>query len=274
VQVRSIAELGGLGADEGPPVAFALGAPNVVGPLLPWVFVAMLLCLKPNRCARAWWIGLPLLVVLVTQTLLSVIEGLPSGVVGFFGEPAAALTFGVAAVWLLAPWLVRTHRFLTFLCILLALGISSGLALSLQHEWSAEAGMMMLQKMTVLGFGVLGLALGLFVAGLICRRHFGFKRLLFALPVSLLAVWFVISAPFFGLAVITMGADAPWLEYVAFLVGATGVAFGILLPFVVLSAANRMFGERLKGMLHVTPPTPPTLAMPPPPMESVPAQSL
>ncbi len=44
-------------------------------------------------------------------------EFLPSGTADVFLDLAGSLAFGVAAVWLLAPQLARSHRFLTFLCL-------------------------------------------------------------------------------------------------------------------------------------------------------------
>jgi hypothetical protein len=48
----------------------------------------------------------------------------------------------------------------------------------------------------------------------------------------------------------------------------TGITFGVMLPFLVLSFANNLYRERLKGLLHLggaeAPPvvTPPLSAVP------------
>jgi len=39
-----------------------------------------------------------------------------------------------------------------------------------------------------------------------------------------------------------------------------GLAFGGLLPFLVLSFADAFYRERLKHLLHLTPPAPPSPA--------------
>ena len=62
--------------------------------LLPWLAMLGLLALKPNRCAAAWWIWLPLgCVIAFTLALLPV---LPSGA-NFFLDVIAALAVGLAA---------------------------------------------------------------------------------------------------------------------------------------------------------------------------------
>ena len=111
------ADLGALGAKDGSPVDYNWALPGIAPLLLPWLAILGLLALKPNRCAAAWLIWLPLGCV-IAFTLPPPI--LPSGT-DFFLDVIAALAVGLAAVWLLSNYLRRPHRLLTFLCVLLAL---------------------------------------------------------------------------------------------------------------------------------------------------------
>ena len=101
-------------------------------PLLSWLVILALLMLKTNRCGAAWLIWLPLIfVAVVLQTVVSLLR-LPSDA-DFFLDVAMSLVFGFAVVWLLADHLRRKYRWLTFLCVLLTLAASGGLALLLRQ---------------------------------------------------------------------------------------------------------------------------------------------
>ncbi|MCX6914201.1 MAG: hypothetical protein NT167_14305 [Verrucomicrobia bacterium] len=54
------ADLGGLGAKQGVPVGYDWVQPSLMPQVLPWLAILALLMLKPNRCASAWWILVPL----------------------------------------------------------------------------------------------------------------------------------------------------------------------------------------------------------------------
>ena len=68
LKIVATADLGGLGANEGPPVICAWSGmpfgsrvtsfPRVV----PWLVILGLCLLKPNRRGQVWWVWLPLLV--------------------------------------------------------------------------------------------------------------------------------------------------------------------------------------------------------------------
>ncbi len=98
-------DLGALGPRDGPPVAYNWVLPGIAPLLLPWLAILGLLVLKPNRCAAAWLIWLPLgCVIAFTLALLPI---LPAGT-DFFLDVIAALAVGLAAVWLLSDYLRRT----------------------------------------------------------------------------------------------------------------------------------------------------------------------
>lgn len=166
-----MANLGGLGAREGAPVTYNWILPNLLYPLLSWLLlVALLLGPKVNPRAAAWWILAPVAAVLIGQTLVSEAGLLPSGGEEVFGEAIPALAFGLAAVWLRAPFLARSHRVLAFLCLAPTLALASSAAFAIRQDWTGDGGLLLMQGMVFLAFGAGVLALGLFLARLICRR--------------------------------------------------------------------------------------------------------
>jgi hypothetical protein len=133
LSIVTSSDLGALGSKEGLPVTYNWVLPSVAPLLLPWLVILGLLALKPNRCAAAWLIWLPLGCVIAFT--LAPPDILPSGT-NFFLDVIAALAVGLAAVWLLSNYLRRQHRFVTFLCILPALAGFSALAHVSRQGWS------------------------------------------------------------------------------------------------------------------------------------------
>ena len=60
LSIVASSDLGALGSKEGLPVTYNWVLPSVAPLLLPWLVILGLLALKPNRCAAAWLIWLPL----------------------------------------------------------------------------------------------------------------------------------------------------------------------------------------------------------------------
>jgi len=103
------------------------------------------------------------------------------------------------------------------------------------------------------------------LAGLMCRGRYGWLRLSLWLIVALVAVWMLVIGPFFIIAVVSGGGGAPASAMFAAGGVAAGFTFGVLLPFLALSFANRFYRERLKGLLHLGGAPPPPVIMPPMP---------
>ena len=258
------ADLGGLGAKEGSPLTYTWTAPSLVPQVLPWLAVLVLLAFKANRRAQTWWIGLPLVgVAALNAWLPSALSFLPSTVMDLFLEVASTLGFGVAAVWLLAPYLVRTHRFLTFLCILPTLAAFSLLVFVVRQDWGEDgAAAVVLPGFMGLMLGVLAISGALALAGLTCRRRFRPLGLSLWLMAWVVAVWLVATSPFFVFAALASGGRAPWREFFGGVLTLAGVCYAALLPFLVLSFANPGYRQRLKDLLHLRPEAPP-LILPP-----------
>jgi multisubunit Na+/H+ antiporter MnhE subunit len=249
-------DLGGLGPREGLPVTYNWMLPSLAPLLLPWLVILGLLALKPNRCAAAWWIWLPIgCLVALTQAALAILS--PGA--NFFTDIIAALAVGLAAVWLLSNYLRRPHRFMTFLCLLPALAGFSVLAFVSQQSGSFTIEET-LQADIVLAVGVLVSSAALSLGGLICRGRYRPFRLYVWLLLLLAVMWLVIVAPFFVLQMGVSGGRIGWSVFFVVILAVAAFHFATLLPFLILSSASPFYRERLKALLHVKPETPPVLA--------------
>ena len=249
-------DLGVLGSRNGSPIAYNWVLPSIAPLLLPWLAILGLLALKPNRCAGAWLIWLPLGFVIALT--LAPLDLLPAGT-DFLLDAIAALATGLGAVWLLSNYLRRQHRLLTFLCVLLALGCFSLLTAMSKQGWDLVTPES-LQVGIVLAAGVLTSSAALSLAGLICRGRYRPLGLYAWLLILLTALWLVITTPLVLFAMIASGERIPWSECLVPVLAMAAVNFATLLPFLILSSASPFFRERLKALLHVQPEAPPVIA--------------
>jgi hypothetical protein len=243
-------DLGGLGAKEGPPVSYDWTRPSVLPPLLPWLGVLLLLVLRPNRVASAWWIWLPLGCVFVVEAAMGVLlEFIPSEAIDLFRQVVHALAFGVVAIWLTAPYLASQFRFLAFLKMLLVQGGACLFVWLLQQNWSEFDDE---QGAALISLGVLSLVVvgALCLAGFHCRQGFRPVRFMLSLGLWVLAGVALAVLPFALFAAVSQGAEV-WLPFgISILVGA-GVCFALLLPFLVLCLANHFYREGLRELLRM-----------------------
>jgi hypothetical protein len=233
--------------------------------MVPWLAILLLLALKSNRGGQTWWIWLPLgCVMAVVGLALPGLPFLPSNVAGIFLEFIGALAFGIAGMWLLAPLLVRKHRFVTFLCLLAALTGFSLFSFVIRQDWGDAATPEPWVGLVPLALSVLAITAATTLAGLACRGRYRAFRLYLWLLVILLAIWTVVIGPFFIVAVITSGDRIPWMVLVSSVLVMTAVSFGTLLPFLILSSSNSLFRQRLMSLLHLAGDVPPPLNTPAP----------
>ena len=259
LKIVASSDLGGLGARIGAPVEYNWVLPGIAPLLLPWLVIMGLLALKPNRCAAAWLIWLPLGCV----AALTVLPPEMPGGADFLLDAIAALAFGFAAVWLLPSYLGQTHRILTFFCALFALAFFSGLAFVFRQGWNLlEANS--LQTGIILSVGTLASAVALSLGGWICRARFRPAGFYVWLLLALLAVWFLIATPLFIIAEIADGGQIPLSEFFTPVLAVAAGNFALLLPFLILSSASPFYRERLKMLLNVKPVAPPPLSAPAP----------
>jgi len=240
------ADLGALGSKDGPRISYNWVLPNVAPLLLPWLALAILLTLKRNRCAQAWWIVLPL--GCVAALSLAPPDIIP-GDLDFLLDVVAALGMGLAAVWLLANYLRRKHRLLTFLCVVLTMAVFSGLAYASRLDLSSPNEMKPAAFALAMGAGVSAVALA--IVGLICRKRYR-PAWIYVWVLGLLAVlWTLCAAPFYLNDVLGSSQQIDLSEFFTPVLTVALCHFAMMLPFLILSSASPFYRERLKGLLHV-----------------------
>jgi hypothetical protein len=201
--------------------------------------------------------------VVETANVVSSTPGfIPSGELELFAEALGALSFGVAAVWLLAGYLGRRYRILTFLCVFAAFATFSGVTFLVTRDWGWEAIESVVPTAMALGFSVVVIALALSLTSWACRGRYHPLRVTLWLMIALVASWFAVTAPFFAIALVASGGSLPVLEVIGVVSMIAGVSFAILLPFLLVSFVNSLFRERLKILLHAQDQPPPILATP------------
>ena len=225
--------------------------PNLLPVLLPWLAVLLLLLLKPNRCAQAWWIWVPVACVAgLAAELPSVLGFIPSSEDSFVVGMVTSMGFGLAAVWLLAGYLGWKQRALAWLGTLVALGSFSFLTFGMR-EVAEGIGGETAAGAVLLAAGAVVIATAVTLAGLVCRGRYAPVRLGLWLLVALLVLWLLVIGPLVLVAAVFGGGGAPLLAVLGTVPSATGLSFGLLLPFLILSFANAFYRARLKDLLHV-----------------------
>lgn len=253
----AVADLGGLGANEGPLVAYHWTPPSLFPSLLPWLGLCVLLLAPANRSRRAWWLLVPVAAVLFFLTLppytdndreLEMLRGL-----------ARPMAFGLAAVWALAFLWVWKHRFLSWLAASTVCGAVAALVLLLravQGQMAVETAGMAFAVLVWSGL----LASQLWLTGVLCRRQYQPRRVLLTLMAVSLSVHAALAVPIV-LCLWAMNAPAISADTVLGIIFVPALlGFALLLPFLVLSFTNDFYRERLQGMLHLSrEPSPPML---------------
>lgn len=223
-----------------------------------------LLLLQPNRTARAWWIWLPLLAVFAVELgLRAVLAELPSQAVDMLSQVTHALAFGLAGLWLAAPFLAGTSRFRTFFKLLPVHAGFTLLAYVGGQDWGdgGEA----VAALIYLGVFVLVFVSALILAGRGCRHHFTPVRFSLCLFGWLTVGFVAVLLPFAIPAFITAGNQV-WSHLGLALLVTVSVQFLVALPFLLLSFTNNLYRERLQQLLlPAEPAKPPVLAPAPPP---------
>lgn len=259
LKIVASADLGALGAMNGSPVEYPWTRLSLAPLLLPWLAILGLLVLKPNRQSAAWLIWLPLGCVAAFAVLVRVLVPARTS---FLLEAFSAASFGLAAVWLVANYLRRSHRFLTFLCILVVLAGFGGTAL-LSNESRSLADAETVAGSITLGAAILVTSAALGLGSWILRRRFHPIGIYPCLLLSLAAIWVLIATAVRLIIEIPSRGTIPWDSWFEFLMPVLMVAminFVLLLPFLILSSASSFFRERLKALLHVQEKTPLSLS--------------
>jgi hypothetical protein len=186
-----------------------------------------------------------------------------------YADLVFVLSFGMAAAWLMAPRLGLRHRVVTFLGLLLVMGVFGLVAFAFSQDLSATDPEVWLTGI-IGGMSTFFLALGLTLAGLICRKHYRPVRLCAWSLALLLGLWSLVAAPFLIVALISAlaannGPSHVLRDFGGPLCGIVGVTFAALAPFLLLSFWNGFYRERLRNLLKLgLQPQPPPLTQPTP----------
>ncbi len=259
--------MSGLGARDGGPVACNWTGAISLSQLLPWLAILGLLALKPNRHRSAWWIWVPLLCLSAASDCLQLgLErqrtGVPKEIFNTIFCVPVALAFGLAAIWLLAPYLARGQRFRTFLRLLLPLAAFNAFTFAVTAGWEEGTEQTKLKLLALLALLTLVVAAAMVLCGLTCRGRYRPILLFLGLFVSLLVVCLAVLAPFGVVEMVTSPGGVQLSEFFLCALGIAAMSFTVLLPFIILSLANALFRERLKALFHLERQAPPPLLAP------------
>lgn len=277
----SYADLGGLGAREGVPVACMWEPPPEpvqtpvaisirISPFLSLLILLPLFLFRQNRCSAAWWIWLPVVVCTLAETTITC---LMTGNEWSLAQAVGSFILGLGATWLLMPFLGSRYRIVTFFKALPVLAGFSLLAfvptLLANRGWlylrpplaalldfaSLAVGSVVLRHTfgaslaVLLALASLSVMLALTFGGLSVRRRFGRIRFLVWLAVWTVAAWAVIAWPF-----VTIGLFNSDVEFGASLLAilsASTISLALLLPLVLLSFLQPFYRARLSGFLKI-----------------------
>jgi hypothetical protein len=268
LKVVASSDLGGLGAVTGSPVYYTWVIPNLLVNLLPWLVLLGWLAWKPNRQPQAWWIGLPLLAALgldwglgrfLTATRWET-GVLPCQFIG-------SMAFGLAALWLLMPYLDQWRR-INFLVRALAIlaGVSI-VAFGTRIDWLYVDSDTVFVLMMVWNASF-ALALALSLADWLKPPPAGGLLLGLRLLQWTIAGWVLVLLP--ALAVMAVSGPFDWLLWGTpwfiraqaenhgpwLLLLAAGLVYALfsflaLAPFLILSLVHPFWRARLSRLLGI-----------------------
>jgi hypothetical protein len=227
--------------------------------LLSIVVLLPLFLFRPNRCSPAWWIWLALGSALGVALAVGFLflDGAKDLVQAF-----CSLGVGLAATWLLSPYLVSRSRPGVALKTLPVLAGFSVLAF-LPTLLGQRADFFDFRTAFAVGLTTAGLVLtlALVLTGRTLRHRFGPVRLVLWAAVWLCLVWNIAVGPL--VLLITAQGHVDWGEYFVGMLILSGMSLGLLLPLLLLSIFQPFYRGRLLAFLNL-PPGPPAPQGPPP----------
>lgn len=258
------AYLGGLGAREGIPVAHTWEPPPPEPPPTPVAisisistFLSLLILLplfvlRQNRCSAAWWIWLP---VVISASAGITITCLMTGNEWSLAQAVGSFIVGLAAMWLLMPFLESRYRIIAFIKALPVLAGFSLLAF-VPTLLARQSGWIDLRPYlaALLALASLAATFALTLAGFSVRRRFGRRRFLVWLAAWTALAWMVIASPFFIIG--TVNGDIEWGPTLLAMLYVTASSLALLLPLLLLSFFQPLYRARLFGFLKVPQPGP------------------
>lgn len=206
-----------------------------------------MLLLPANRHFHTWFLILPYALLFIAQTQTSRLPDFmdPESLQSFLSVFKAAI-YGLAAMWLLLPWLKAGHPFIAFLKCLPVVCVFTPIAI-IGEQTGSELFAMAIAALILAAVALITLSL----AGWRCRRRYRPARAI---------AWCLIWSLAFGTGAIAfvaifasiVGGSLPSpVELLSALAMAGGLVFATVLPFLVLSFLSRFLGERFKRWLLV-----------------------
>lgn len=235
---------------EPPPTPVAISIS--ISTFLSLLILLPLFLLRQNRCSAAWWIWLP---VVISAPAGITITCLMTGNEWSLAQAVGSFIVGLAAMWLLMPFLESRYRIVTFFKALPVLAGFSLLAfvptlLARQSGWidlrPSLAALLALASLTA--------TLALTFGSLSVRRRFGRVRFLFWLAVWTVVAWTVIASPFVIIG--SLNGDIEWGASFFAILYASAISLALLLPLVLLSFFQAFYRARWFGFLNVPQPGP------------------
>lgn len=220
--------------------------------VLPWLLILLPLFLfRPNRCSTAWWIWLP---VVISALVGITVTGLLTGNERSLSQAVGSFIVGLAAMWLLMPFLGSRYRIVAFFKTLPVLAGFSLLAF-VPTLLGDGGGWIDLRPYlaALLALASLAATLALTLGGLSVRRRFGRIRLLSWLVVWILLAWTAIATPFVIFA--ALESHINWGEAFLVLLLISGITLALLLPLVLLSFFQPFYRARFLDWLKAPPPS-------------------
>ncbi len=195
-------------------------------------------------------------------------SNLPNDILNVFFDVPRALAFGVAALWLLAPYVGHRQRFRAFLLMLLILAVFGVFSFAVAAGWDEGAAGRIAAlsgsgfavavgwaegpvQMMVLTLLALVITAAMVLSGFACRGHYRPIRLCLWLFLSLLAVLIAVPAVLYFLFRMASPGNVNYAPFLGIGLLMVAVTFATLLPFLVLSLTNALFRERLKNLFHL-----------------------
>jgi hypothetical protein len=218
-----------------------------IGILAPMLLLLPLFLFRANRCAKAWWIWVPVGVTVLAGTTLVFLlaDSEPSVERG-----VCAFITGLAAVWLLMPYLNGRYRIVTFFKTLLLLAGFSLLAF-VPSFLASEVGWIDFRPFLAIYLAVMSLAatLALVFTGRSVRRRFGRVRFVYWLAVWTMVTWAAMTTPFLIYGLLTH--DVEWGAGSLTMLCFSAITVASLLPLVLLSFFQPFYQARFFGFLKI-----------------------
>jgi hypothetical protein len=250
-------DIGPLGPREGTPVVFHWNLARNVARISPWLALAVLLGLKPNRRRGAWSVLLP---IVALEGVLGVVSS-----TGFDGgsymDIVNTLILALAALWLLSYRLQNVPQRSAFrgaAVIMIAMsliGILGPAAMAASSDAMSDGALSFL----VSCLGSAAILIGFGGAGLFCRKQYTpgrFMAWLFISLVALTSVCILLPLVFFEASIMASMEDGVEMGEILFgdfllVLGAAIGFYILLLPFALLALWNPTYRQRFYGIFRL-----------------------